>query len=203
MKSKPIIFYSIGLVVAIFFSGCGANIHNEKTHEQKLKTGFGGFENQVKWGEHLVTIAGCNDCHTQKKFGPHGMEIDSALLLSGHPAQLPVPSVDRKDIESRGLVVTNTLTSWVGPWGISYSANLTSDPTGIGNWEEENFINALRMGKYKGIPEERALLPPMPWQMYQHMTDDEIKAIFAYLKSTKPISNLVPEIQAPVSAPGH
>lgn len=103
-------------------------------------------------------------------------------------------------MESKGLAVSGTLTAWVGPWGVSYTANLTSDATGIGNWEESSFIRAIREGKYKGIASARSLLPPMPWPMYRHMADNELKAIFAYLKSTKPISNVVPEFQPSVSA---
>ena len=131
---------------------------------------------------------------------PQGPELDNSLMLSGHPAQMPPPDVNRKEMEKKGLVVTSTLTAWVGPWGISYAANLTSDATGIGNWEESSFIRAIREGKYKGIASARTLLPPMPWQMYKNMTDGELKAIFAYLKSTKPISNIVPQIQPPASA---
>lgn len=162
---------------------------------------FNGFDSQVKWGEHLVTIAGCNDCHSPKKMTDHGPEIDSSLLLSGHPAQLPPPNINQKEVESKGLVVSNDLTVWVGAWGISYAANLTSDETGTGNWKEEQFIYALREGKLKGLAGSRSLLPPMPWQMFKHMTDDELKAIFAYLKTTKPIKNVVPPPVPPVSAP--
>lgn len=157
-------------------------------------------EEQLKLGEHLVLIAGCHDCHTPKKMTERGPEPDFSLALSGHPANMPPPDVDRKDIESKGLAVTQTLTSWVGPWGISYSANLTSDATGIGNWEEKNFMLAMREGKFKGLESARTLLPPMPWEMLQNMTDDELKAIFAYLKSTKPIENVVPAPAPPVSA---
>ncbi len=103
-------------------------------------------------------------------------------------------------MRSKGLAVTGDLTVWVGPWGISYSANLTPDAAGIGNWSENNFIISIREGKYKGIPTARILLPPMPWPVYSKMTDDELKAIFSYLKSIKPINNLVPQIAPPVSA---
>jgi len=132
-----------------------------------------------------------------------GPDLDSALLLSGHPAQMPPPDVNRKEMETKGLSVTNTLTSWVGPWGISYAANLTSDATGIGNWTESAFITALRKGKYEGIESGRSLLPPMPSAMYTSMSDDELKAIFAFLKSTKPINNVVPLAQPPVLAVSH
>lgn len=170
------------------------------TQNASQKADYGGYTSPEKWGEHLVTVAGCNDCHTPKKMTPHGPELDSSLLLSGHPAQMPPPDVNRKEIETKGLSVTNTLTSWVGPWGISYAGNLTSDATGIGNWTESSFIIALRQGKYKGIESGRSLLPPMPWAMYQHMSDNELKAMFAFLKSTKPIHNVVPQAQPPVLA---
>jgi hypothetical protein len=51
-----------------------------------------------------------------------------------------------------------------------------------------------------GLADARNLLPPMPWQAYARMTDDELKAIFSYLKSTKPIHNVVPQPQPPVLA---
>ena len=160
----------------------------------------GGYSSPVKWGEHLVTVMSCGDCHTPKKMGPMGPEQDSSLGLSGHPAKMPPPDVDRKAMESKGLVVTNTLTAWVGPWGISYAANITSDTTGIGMWTEDQFIYCLRNGKLKGMEGSRTLLPPMPWQSFRYMTDDEMKAIFAYLKSSKPIMNLVPASVPPMSA---
>ena len=163
----------------------------------------GGFESQVKWGEHIVSIAGCNDCHTPKKMTPMGPVSDSSLFLSGHPAKVPAPDVDRQAMESKGLAVTNDLTSWVGPWGISYSANITSDTTGIGMWTEDQFILCIRQGKWKGMAASRELLPPMPWQSFKVMSDDELKAIFAYLKSTKPIENIEPPAQPPVLVPSH
>ncbi|NVO21185.1 MAG: diheme cytochrome c-553 [Bacteroidetes bacterium] len=161
---------------------------------------YNGFGSQIAWGQHLVRVSGCNDCHTPKMMTARGPADDTTKLLSGHPEKVPAPEVDRKAMESKGLAVTNTLTVWVGPWGISYAANLTSDPTGIGNWNESNFITSMRNGKFKGISNERDLLPPMPWQWYKYMTDDELKAIFAYLKSTKPIHNIVPEAVPPALA---
>lgn len=165
-----------------------------------VKENYHGFSSQVEWGEHLVTIGACNDCHTPKKMTAMGPEPDISLLLSGHPANSPRIEINRMEIEKKGLAVTGDLTEWVGPWGISFTANLTPDPTGIGNWTEEQFMLAIREGKSKGLPGARGLLPPMPWQMYRHMTDDEIKAIFAYLKSIKPINNSVPAPVPPVSA---
>lgn len=197
MKNKLIVICLFVIPSVFLFSQC-SEIGNDK--QSLPKQNFGGFESQIKWGEHLVTIGACSDCHTPKKMTPNGPVIDNSLLLSGHPAQLPPPDIDRKEVESKGLAVTQTLTAWVGPWGISYAANLTPDATGIGNWQESNFITALREGKYKGIPAGRTLLPPMPWEFYKEISDDEIKAIFAYLKSIKPVNNLVPQAQPPLSA---
>jgi len=196
---------SISLAVlasALLLSQCNQKTADSQSAQPISPTpSYNGFGSQTKWGEHLVTIGGCNDCHSPKKMTDHGPEIDSSLLLSGHPAKMPPPDVNRKEMESKGLSVTNTLTAWVGPWGISFAGNITSDSTGIGNWKEEQFIYALKYGKYKGLATSRALLPPMPWEMYKHMTDDEMKDIFAYLKTTTPINNIVPPPVPPVSAP--
>lgn len=183
------------VVVAVFLFGQCSNI---KTEVPDAKENFNGYESTEKWGEHLVTIAGCHDCHTPKVMTPMGPDIDSSKMLAGHIVGSPQPDVNKKEMQDKGLVVTGDLTAWVGPWGTSYTANLTSDPTGIGNWTEEQFVRALREGKFKGLADGRPLLPPMPWQMYRHFKDEEIKAIFAYLKSTKPISNVVPAPLPPV-----
>ena len=197
MKDKLILLCFL-FCSAFIFSQC-SDIGSDK--KDLPKQNFGGFESQVKWGEHLVTVGGCADCHSPKKMTPQGPVIDQDRAFSGHPSQMPPPDIDRKEVESKGLVVTTpTLTSWVGPWGVSYAANLTPDATGIGNWQESNFITALRQGKFKGMPTGRSLMPPMPWEFFKEMSDDEIKAIFAYLKSVKPITNLVPEYQPPVTA---
>jgi len=163
-------------------------------------TMYGGYASAAKWGEHLVTISGCHDCHTPKKFGPKGMEFDMSKALSGHPAELPVPDVNRKETEKKGLATSNDFTVWVGPWGVSFAANLTPDPTGTGAWKEEQFLYAIRNGVFKGLQGSRPLLPPMPWQNFANMTDDELKAIFAYLRTVPPISNVVPAALPPVTA---
>ena len=201
MKIFATSFLFVCILSVLLFSRCDQKLaENQTVQSESPKPDFAGFESQVKWGEHLVTVSACHDCHSPKKMTDHGPEIDSALLLSGHPAQLPPPDVNRKDLESKGLVTTSDLTSWIGPWGISFAANLTSDATGTGNWKEDQFMYAIREGKFKGLAGSRSLLPPMPWQMYRNMTDDELKANFAYLKTTKPINNVVPPPVPPVLA---
>ncbi len=193
-----VIVYSLTLKPSSDYNMLQAGL-NPIDQETAKQTQNGGFESQIKYGEHLVLIGGCHDCHTPKKMTDQGPVLDMSLALSGHPAKMPAPDVDRAEMERKGLAVTQTLTAWVGPWGISYAANLTSDKTGIGTWQEKNFITAIRKGKHKGVETSRNILPPMPWDMYAHMTDEELKAVFAYLKSTKPIKNVVPQPQPPVS----
>lgn len=198
MKTKLSALCFILISCIFLFSQCS---DTGKDKNSLPKASYGGFDSQIKWGEHLVTIGGCNDCHTPKKMTPQGPVPDESLMLSGHPEKMPAPDVDRKEMESKGLIVTQDLTAWVGPWGISYAANITPDATGIGSWQESNFITALREGKFKGMTSARNLLPPMPWQLFKEMSDDEIKAIFAFLKSIKPVKNIVPQPEPPVSAP--
>lgn len=192
----PLVFFllSIGL-----FSQCQQEAKTQ-VHDVKSTENFHGFQTLEDYGKHLVMITGCHDCHTPKKMGPRGPELDMELELSGHPSQVPIPDLNRTELEQKGVAATQTLTAWIGPWGVSYSANLTSDDTGIGTWSEEQFFVALKEGKYKGLKNARPLLPPMPWELFQHMSDTEIKAIFAYLKSTKPISNVVPNALPPTTA---
>ena len=154
---------------------------------------YGAFNSQIEWGENLVKNAGCNDCHTPKKMGPNGPENDMNLVLSGHPAQQPPADFDAKEAAKKGLIVTQTFTSWTGPWGVTYAVNLTSDTTGIGAWTEAQFVKALKEKKWMGLDGTRPLMPPMSMMPVTEMSDDELKAIFAYLKSTRPIKNIVPE----------
>jgi len=148
-------------------------------------------DSMIKRGEYLVTIMGCDDCHSPKKLGPNGPEPDMDRRLSGHPASMPLGSYRQSDLKSWVLFNQN-LTAFVGPWGVSFAANLTSDESGIGSWSEQQFIKALREGKLKGMDNSRPLLPPMPWPNFSKASDEDLKAIFSYLKSTKPINNVVP-----------
>ena len=162
---------------------------------------YGGYSTPEEWGHHIVTIADCGNCHTPKKMTAMGPVEDEDLAFSGHPSAMPFPDVHRKEMESNHLFYSADLTSWVGPWGVSFAANITSDSTtGIGTWSEEQFITCLRKGKYMGLDKARNLLPPMPWPAFSKMTDDELKAVFAYLKSTKPIHNIVPQPMPPLLA---
>lgn len=148
---------------------------------------------QIQRGEYLVTVGGCHDCHSPKRMTPHGPEPDPDRLLSGHSAEAALPAVPPGAVGPAqwGGLFTHDLTAWVGPWGVSFAANLTPKPTtGLGGWSEELFIRTMRSGKHLGVG--RQILPPMPWFNYAKLSDDDLKAIFAYLRTLKPIVNAVP-----------
>lgn len=160
----------------------------------------------VARGKYLVMVAGCNDCHTPKVMTPQGPSPDPTRTLSGHPAGEKLPDVPSGVLapEKWGALTNNNLTAWAGPWGVSFTKNLTPDKaTGLGSWTEAMFIKALRTGKDMG--EGRQILPPMPWQDFGQMTDADLKAIYAYLQSLPPVSNAVPDPVPPqgdATAPG-
>ena len=83
-------------------------------------------EQLVQRGEYLVTTMGCNDCHSPKKMGPQGPMIIPELLLSGYPADRPLPKFDLQTIKNGWVLLVEDLTAAAGPWGVSFAANLTS-----------------------------------------------------------------------------
>ncbi len=148
-------------------------------------------------GGYLVATSGCHDCHTPFRPGPNGPEPDMTLALSGHPQQLRMPPPPPLPKGPWLAVASATNTAHAGPWGVSFTANLTPDrETGIGDWSQRDFIAALRTGRHMG--RGRQILPPMPWPVYGQMTDHDLASIHAYLQTIAPIRNQVPE---PWSAP--
>lgn len=181
MKRTTLIFASLVFASATIFS---FTTKEEKTPPYTPQ--------QIERGKYLVEITGCRDCHSPKAMTAQGPAPDMNKDLSGHPASMPLGKIDKATMKD--WVLFNMMnTAAVGPWGVSYSANLSSDATGIGTWSEEQFIIALTEGKSKGIRTARPLLPPMPWPNYVNMKKEDIVAIFAYLKSTKPVENVVPQ----------
>ena len=159
----------------------------------------------VERGKYLVTAMGCNDCHTPTKMGPNGPEPDMSRMLSGHPSDLKMPAPPVLPKNSPWVaVVSGTSTAWAGPWGVSYTANLTPDQnTGLGIWTEAVFVKAIREGKHMGT--SRPILPPMPWPAFRNLNDDDLKAIYAYLRTIPAVHNQVPDpiiAPAPPAAPG-
>jgi mono/diheme cytochrome c family protein len=150
---------------------------------------------QIKRGEYLATFGGCHDCHSPKVMTPNGPAPDKARLLSGHPADAQLPPIPPGVVgatPNQWAALTNgDLTAWVGPWGVSFAANLTPDKaTGLGGWTVDQFIKTMRTGKHLGVG--RPILPPMPWFDVAVLSDGDLKALFAYLQSMKAVQNPVP-----------
>jgi hypothetical protein len=146
---------------------------------------FAANSKMIERGRYLVTMAGCNDCHSPKR--PGTMAPDPARLLSGRPATTAAPAKPDKPAE---ISASGDLTAWYGPWGVSYAANLTPDPTtGIGKrYNEKSFIKTMRTGKK---PDGTPLMPPMPWPDYANMSEYDLKSIWAFISSLKPVHNFV------------
>ena len=193
MNNRTLIIAGIISIFIYSLSSCGGS----SPEERAVKTTGPVRDTSAKRGAYLVTIMGCNDCHSPRIMGQHGPMWDPERILSGYPSHIPVKVPDIKNLVPGSAVFDPTGTAVTGPWGMSFAANITSDGTGIGNWSLRQFKNAFTRGKHKGIDEERNLLPPMPWENYREVSEEDIKAIFAYLKSTKPVRNNVPDPIAP------
>jgi len=152
-------------------------------------------ETQIKRGMQLVNEGRCNDCHTPTIESSVGPVPDNSRKLSGHPSdsEIPdMPSLDHNSKEWLDFVDTLDSTVWAGEWGMSFSANLTPDPaTGIGKWNENVFVEIMRSGQHVNL--KRGIKPPMPWQDYSKLSDDDLISIFAYLSTLKPVGNAVPK----------
>jgi len=119
---------------------------------------------RVKYGQYLVTIGGCGDCHTPQERGQPvaGFEFAGGWLMRG-------------------------------PWGEVTTANITPDPSGISYYDEALFIQVLRTGYVKA----RKLNSIMPFGSYKNLTDDDLKAIFAYLRTVKAVKHRVDNAEPP------
>ena len=199
MKKIPTIFLCCVMIAILFtFTQCAPT-------EKKVDAASATIspEQQIERGRYMVTVGGCNDCHTPKKFTDKGPILNEDLLLSGFPQDEKLPEIDPTEITpGKWYLGSSGLDAWVGPWGVSFAANLTPDSTtGSGAWTEELFIKILRTGQFMGIEKGRPIMPPMPWESIRQMTDDDLKAIFAYLRSIKPIKNTVPAYIPPNEIP--
>lgn len=196
MKKNHLVLVA-GLLLTLVSVQCTQTPSGENTQET---TSAQPAMDTVKRGEYLVEIMGCHDCHSPKIMTEQGPALDPKLLLSGHPANVPLPAITDPNMVKPGqwVLFHPMNTAAVGPWGTTYAANLTPDVTGIGEWSFEQFKKALTEGKYKGMDNNRMLLPPMPWANYRKIADDDIRAIFAYLKSLPAVSNQVPQPTPPM-----
>jgi mono/diheme cytochrome c family protein len=167
-----------GLVAAATVATTACTPSESQTEEAQALSG----EALVERGAYLVGITGCHDCHSPKL---EGMTPDLARALSGRPESTPLPTAADGEIHA-----ALDLTAWTGPWGFSVASNLTPDPaTGIGTrYTEAAFVETMRTGRK---PNGTQIQPPMPSEVYQNMTDEDLRAIFAYLQTVEPIRNAV------------
>jgi hypothetical protein len=157
-------FLSIfGLAILAVFSGSGLAL--AQTEEELLSR-----------GKYIFTaIQGCG-CHTSRdRDGSDNM----SMYLAGAPSTPPPKGPPAN-------------TGWRNPrWKRLYASNITPDPeTGIGKWTESDFFTAMRTGL---TPDGRNLDPFMPWHLFQGITDRDLKAMWVYLRTVKPIKNKVPK----------
>lgn len=185
---KTAIIFGMAFLAITLINAC----NNQATESKETTAAAPSAEDNLKEGERLVASLDCEICHSPKRMGPKGPEIIPELRFGGHQAGSALPPYDEATVKAGWVLFAPDFTSMIGPWGQSYTGNISSDSTGIGMWTEEQFKKVLREGKFKGLDNTRPILPPMPWDAYKNLTDDEISKIFAYLKSTKPVKNVVP-----------
>ena len=145
-------------------------------------------DDMIERGKYLVdAVAACGHCHTPRA----GADYDMTKYLAGHPGNVAAPRYDFSMMQQGiFLLVSPQLSAFSGPFGTSFATNLTPDnETGLGEWTEKMFIDAMRTGHHQGNKDNRKIFPPMPNKHYAQMTDEDLKAIWAYLKTIKPVKN--------------
>ncbi|HET8963647.1 MAG TPA: c-type cytochrome [Chitinophagales bacterium] len=187
--------YGLFAIIAIAIIACQPTTKESKNVEPVVMS----QEEMAARGKYLVSILDCNICHTPKIFTPDGPVPDTTKILSGHPADFPEAPFDQATVGAYTLANAH-FSAWKGAFGTSYAANLTPDSTGLATWNVENFINAIRNGKHMGMDQQRPIMPPMPWQAYRNLSDEDLKAIWAYLQSLPPIKNAVPVYMPPMQS---
>lgn len=199
MKHPIVLALAAGIALSMALGSCGKKTEGEAGKPAEAASAASSSGSPIERGKYLVeNIGGCNDCHTPWKMSEKGPGPDMTRMLSGSPEgmRMPPPMI----MPPWGWVGSQSMTAFGGPWGISYAANLTPDmETGIGKWTEADFIKALRTGVGS---HNRNIMPPMPWQPLGHASDEDLKAIFAYLHSIPAIKNRVPDFEPPSAVRG-
>jgi hypothetical protein len=127
---------------------------------------------QVAYGDYLVRIGICRDCHTP--LDAQGAAIPGMEFAGGFPLVSPAT-----------------------PQGEVASANITSDASGIPYYTEDLFLEVMRTGMVRS----RKIHNFMPWQMYRGQTDEDLEAIFAYIKTIPPVQHRVDNSLPPTDCP--
>jgi mono/diheme cytochrome c family protein len=136
-------------------------------------------EGPVARGKYLVTIMDCGGCHTPG-------------ALAGHPDR--ERALGGSEVGFGGSAPMGEMTG-----GVVYPSNLTSDrETGLGNWTDEQILDALQRGRR---PDGSTLVPVMPWPAYANLSDSDARAIVAYLRTVAPVRFEVPARVPPGAQP--
>ena len=122
-----------------------------------------------KRGEYLVTIGSCGDCHTPRD--DKGQYLPGMVMAGGNILKYGDARQPRA------------------------AANLTPAPSGIPYYNEDLFVEVIRTGRVRA----RQLSDVMPWGHYRGMADEDLKAIFAYLKTLKPVDHYVDNALPPTA----
>jgi mono/diheme cytochrome c family protein len=131
-----------------------------------LGTANARADSMVARGRYLVGIMDCTGCHST---GALTGKPEAAKFLAGSDVGFQIPGL-----------------------GIFYPPNLTPDAqTGLGNWSEQDIATALRTGVR---PDGRELAPAMPWRSYANLSDADVQAVAAYLKTLPSVSHAVPPL---------
>jgi len=131
------------------------------------------LKNEVAKGKYLLTIASCGDCHTPRDKGNPIVEMSLAGGM-----EFPTPD-----------------------GGVLRSANITPDKeTGIGNWTEEAFVQRFKMHENPASVAPGGPNTIMPWSMYAGMEEQDLRYIYKYLKSVKPIRNKMERFTPPAKS---
>jgi hypothetical protein len=196
MKSKTLQITVVVLSVMATVAACSeAGSADKETKKEDISTIRKKEKDElIARGKYLVTVSGCNDCHSPKIMTPMGPIPDTTRLMSGYPSEKGIPTLSEALAKDQNWVkMSPDVTAFAGPWGMTFGANLTPDEaTGIGNWTEEVFVKTIRTGKHLGQEGGRPVMPPMPWYVIAKMTDEDLSSMYQYLMSLPAISNRVP-----------
>ena len=173
MRRWPLLLGALG-ALSLIAAACALNSSQEKLPADWEQTSY------LERGDYLVNHLGhCDGCHTP--LGRDG-QPDMSHFLSGVPAKFAGAKAGPPQVAG-----------FPGPRGARfYAKNLTPDPeTGLGRWSEEQFIQTFRTGmRPDGV---KYAISPMEWNIYANMKKEDVRAIYRYLRTLKPIANKPPE----------
>jgi mono/diheme cytochrome c family protein len=172
MTSKFLLCLTSG-ILSLIVAACALKPNQERIPSDWEQTSY------LERGHYLVNYLGhCTGCHTP--LGKDG-QSDKKLFLSGVPAKFAGAKAGPPQVAG-----------FPGPRGARvYAKNLTPDPeTGIGKWSEEQFVRTFTTGVSPvGV---KYVISPMEWDIYANMKEEDVRAIYRYLRTVKPIMNRVP-----------